>query len=93
LLNRALSYDTSLEDALKLGFLSFDATQVSASDVDYPLDVIVYQKNSFHVIEHRLTKDEMDSISKEWTNELSKVVANLSDDWMKPILNKQEVVV
>jgi putative proteasome-type protease len=93
LLNRALSYDTSLEDALKLGFLSFDATQVSASDVDYPLDVIVYQKNSFHVIEHRLTKDEMDSISKEWTNELSKVVANLSDDWMKPILNKQEVIV
>jgi putative proteasome-type protease len=63
------------------------------SDVDYPLDVIVYKKDSFHVIEHRLTKDEMDAISKEWTNELSKVVTNLSDEWMKPILNKQEVAV
>lgn len=44
LLNRNLNHDTSLKDALKMGFLSFDATQVSTNDVDYPIDVVVYEK-------------------------------------------------
>jgi putative proteasome-type protease len=86
LLNRSLSYETSVEDALKLGFLSFDATQVSASDVDYPIDVIVYHKDSFHIIEHRLEQGQMDTISKQWNSLLKTSVDNLSDDWVKEIL-------
>jgi putative proteasome-type protease len=45
-----------LEEALKIGFLAFDATRVSANDVDYPLDVVVYPKDSFHMTEYRLEK-------------------------------------
>ena len=88
LLNRALTYDTSVEDALKLGFLSFDATQVSASDVDYPIDVIVYHKNSFHIIEHRLGQGEMEAVTKQWNSLMKTSVDSLSDDWVKKILKK-----
>ncbi|WP_026994205.1 peptidase [Flectobacillus major] len=88
LLNRSLTYETPLEEALKLGFLSFDATQVSASDVDYPIDVIVYQNNSFHLIEHRLGKEEMDLVTKQWNALLKESVDKLSDDWVQTILEK-----
>ncbi len=88
LLNRTLSYETSLEDALKLGFLSFDATQVSASDVDYPIDVIVYQKDSFNVIEHRLTKEDMSEVTKKWNSLLKESVDNLPNEWLQNILEK-----
>jgi putative proteasome-type protease len=88
LLNRALSYETSLEDALKLGFLSFDATQVSASDVDYPIDVIVYQKNSFSIIEHRLTKEDMSDVTKKWNSLLKDSIDNLPNEWLQHILEK-----
>ncbi|MDR6560324.1 MULTISPECIES: peptidase [unclassified Arcicella] len=88
LLNRTLSYETSLEDALKLGFLSFDATQVSASDVDYPIDVIVYQKDSFNVIEHRLTKEDMSDVTKKWNALLKESVDNLPNEWLQNILEK-----
>ena len=86
LLNRTLTYETSIEDALKLGFLSFDATQVSASDVDYPIDVIVYHKNSFHIIEHRLGQKQMETVTRQWNSLLKTSVDNLSDDWVKEIL-------
>lgn len=88
LLNRTLSYETSLEDALKLGFLSFDATQVSASDVDYPIDVIFYQKNSFNIVEHRLTKDDMSDVTKKWNALLKDSVDNLPNEWLQNILEK-----
>ena len=66
LLNRNLTHDTSLKDALKMGFLSFDATQVSTNDVDYPIDVVVYEKDSFKAKEVRLYKEDMQKISDEW---------------------------
>jgi putative proteasome-type protease len=86
LLNRALSYETPIEEALKLGFLSFDATQVSASDVDYPIDVIVYHKNSFHLIEHRLEKKQMEGVTKQWNDLLKTSVDSLETDWIKDVL-------
>ncbi|MBC7409733.1 MAG: peptidase, partial [Arcicella sp.] len=86
LLNRTLTYETSIEEALKLGFLSFDATQVSASDVDYPIDVVVYHKNSFHLIEHRLEKGQMADVTKQWNALLKNSVDNLQSEWISDIL-------
>lgn len=88
LLNRALSYETSIEEALKLGFLSFDATQVSASDVDYPIDVIVYHKNSFHLIEHRLEKEQMQVVTKQWNALMKTSVDSLQTEWIQDVLGK-----
>ena len=56
ILDRAIRYESSLKFALKAGFLSFDATRISANDVDYPIDVIYYSKDSFRIIEKRYKK-------------------------------------
>ncbi|MCY7357299.1 MAG: peptidase, partial [Rudanella sp.] len=88
LLFRNLTYDTSLAEALKIGFLAFDATRVSANDVDYPLDVIIYPNSSFHMTEHRLEKDDMDEISHQWSALLNNSVRKLPTYWMDPIFEK-----
>lgn len=90
LLYRNLTYESSLQDALKVGFLAFDSTRVSANDVDYPLDVVIYPKNSFHLTEHRLEKEDMDAVSNQWNALLNNSVRKLPIDWMSPIFTKLE---
>ncbi len=88
LLFRNLTYETSLAEALKIGFLAFDATRVSANDVDYPLDVVIYPNSSFHMTEHRLEKEDMDEISHQWSALLNNSVRKLPTYWMDPIFEK-----
>jgi putative proteasome-type protease len=86
ILNRALNYDSSLRYALKTGFLSFDSTRVSASDVGYPLDIVMYKKDSFEMVEQRFTYEELKYIAVEWANMLKNSVGKLPEDWMDNLL-------
>ncbi|GAA4464743.1 proteasome-type protease [Nibrella saemangeumensis] len=88
LLYRNLTFESSLQEALKIGFLAYDATRVSANDVDYPLDVLLYQKDSFHMTEYRLEKEDMDEISYQWSALLNNSVRKLPTYWMDPIFDK-----
>jgi putative proteasome-type protease len=90
LLYRSLKFDSSMQDALKIGFLSFDSTRVSSNDVDYPIDVIMYEKDSFQIIEHRFEKDDLDYVGKQWSALLSNSVQKLPMEWMDPVFNKIE---
>ena len=92
LLLRTLSHESSLQDALKIGFLAFDATRVSANDVDYPLDVVVYPKDSFHMTEYRLEKEDMEEVSHQWSALLSNSVRRVPTTWMDPIFEKVKAV-
>ena len=85
ILNRVVRYTSSMEFALKAGFLSFDSTRVSSNDVDYPIDVVYYPKDSFHIIEKRYTKSELQMISQSWRKQLSESVNNVPDDWMQKL--------
>ncbi len=88
LLDRAISFESNLENALKVGFLSFDATRVSANDVDYPLDVVLYEKNSFKFVEHRLDKEDMTQTSAQWAALLQESLNKLPTSWMDSIIKK-----
>ena len=46
ILDRAVTFDTDLADALKLGLLSFDSTMRSNLAVGLPLDVIVVRRDA-----------------------------------------------
>jgi hypothetical protein len=46
-LDRTLKHADSIHFALKVGCLAFDSTRISAADVDFPLDVVVYSKGPF----------------------------------------------
>lgn len=88
LLDRAISFESNLEHALKVGFLSFDATRVSANDVDYPLDVVLYTKNSFKFVEHRLEKEDMTQTAAQWAALLQESLNKLPTSWMDSIIKK-----
>lgn len=91
ILDRTIKYESSMEFALKAGFLSFDATRISANDVDFPIDVVYSKKNSFHIIETRYKKDEMLKIIKLWDKRLSESINNLPDEWIEKILKTDEL--
>ena len=88
LLYRSLSYESSMQDALKVGFLSFDSTRVSSNDVDYPIDVVMYGKDTFDIVEHRFEKDDLDYIAKQWSALLTNSVRKLPDAWMDSVFQK-----
>ena len=52
-LDRTLKHTDPLRFALKVGCLAFDSTRISASDVDFPIDVVLYLKESRELVEHR----------------------------------------
>lgn len=92
ILNRTVKYESSLEEVLKAGFLSFDSTRVSANDVDFPLDVVVYYNNTFQMIEHRFEKKDMEIISSTWDNQLKKALDSVPEDWMNIVFDRKKVV-
>ncbi|UOY07219.1 hypothetical protein L0P88_01390 [Muricauda sp. SCSIO 64092] len=85
ILDRAIDYDSSMQFALKAGFLSFDATRISANDVDFPLDIIYYEKDSFNIVEKRYEEEELQNISSLWNGILSDSIRTLPDDWINEL--------
>jgi len=88
LLHRGLRYQTNLRDALKDGQLSFDSTYVSANDVDYPIDIVIYCKDSFNIVEHRFEREDLAGVSIKWSELLNQSIQNLPDEWMNSIFNQ-----
>ncbi|HEY5328134.1 MAG TPA: peptidase [Mucilaginibacter sp.] len=88
ILNRILDENSSLKLSLKTGFLSFDSTRVSANNVDFPIDVALYRKDSFHIIEKRYEKKDLEYISTQWAEELKTALENISEDWMDDAFDK-----
>src|ERR1051325_3914734 len=81
-LDRTLQYEDSLRFALKVGCLAFDSTRISAADVDYPIDVVIYLKNSFQITEHRYYKQDLAPISDWWQERLRTSIRELPGEWI-----------
>lgn len=82
ILNRTVTEDSTMRQALKSGFLSFDSTRVSSNNVDFPIDVILYKRDSFTIAEHRYEKHDLEGISAQWAQELRTALDNIPEDWM-----------
>jgi putative proteasome-type protease len=87
-LDRTFTNSDSLEFAVKVGCLAFDSTRISAADVDFPVDIVLYHRNSFQIIEHRYEQEELMDISTWWDTALRKAIQNLPNEWMERILAK-----
>jgi putative proteasome-type protease len=72
--DRTWRFDRSLADALRIGLLAFDATKTSASDVDYPVDSIVYRADSFELREQRFTGEDLVPLRQFWQTAISNAV-------------------
>ncbi|MFN4087121.1 MAG: peptidase [Spirosomataceae bacterium] len=88
ILYRNIKFSTPIEEVMKLGFLAFDSTRVSANDVDFPIDVLLYEKDTFSIKEHVFDKYDLEHISFQWNALLNESVKKLPNDWIEPMLRK-----
>jgi putative proteasome-type protease len=86
-LDRTLNHKDSIQFALKVGSLAFDSTRISAADVDFPVDVVVYRKGTFHMIEKRFTKDDMKENADGWQKRLRDSVNQMPSSWFDGIFD------
>jgi len=90
LLDRVLTYESSIEDAIKAGYLAFEATRASATNVGFPLDVVLYRNDSFHMVEHRYTKADLADASQWWHGRMVKTFGEAPKDWIRTVVEKFE---
>ena len=87
-LDRTLQYDDTMRYAAKVGALAFDSTRISAADVDYPLDVAMYLKDSFAVSSQRYDKSDLLDMSNWWQDNLRSSVRSLSISGFDTLLSR-----
>lgn len=84
-LDRLVSRQTSLDDAVKCAMVSFDATIRSNLSVGAPIDLFVYRRDSLKVgVRRRLMEDDpwLESINAAWAEGLRSAFDSLPDnDW------------
>ncbi|MFI5323508.1 MAG: peptidase [Thermodesulfobacteriota bacterium] len=88
IMDRALSYELNMETALKIGYLAFDATRTSATDVDFPIDVVLYRADSYEIVERRYERAELIQISDWWQKRLREAIRELPHDWVMAAFSK-----
>ena len=82
ILNRTLNFDSPIRFAVKTGFLSFDSTRVSANDVGFPIDIVIYNQTTGSLTEKRLEENEMEYISSLWDEKLTNIIQEVPDTWI-----------
>jgi putative proteasome-type protease len=87
-LDRTLQSSDPMSYALKVGCLAFDSTRISASDVDFPIDVILYERDTFELVSQRYEKQDLAEISNWWQDRLRQSVNELRSDWAEPLLSR-----
>lgn len=91
-LDRTLQHCDSLKFALKVGCLAFDSTRISASDVDFPVDVVLYWGQDREMVEHRFEAGDLAEISSWWQDNLRRNVNELPSEWVENIASKLQKV-
>ena len=90
ILDRTVKVSDPLRHAFKVGCLAFDSTRISAADVDFPIDVALYKKNSFHIVESRYEKAALDPLSSLWQERIRSAIQGLPMDWEEQLFAQLE---
>jgi len=86
ILDRTLKFTDPISFALKVGCLAFDSTRISAANVDFPIDVIIYDAEQQAILEHRYEKKDLVEISNWWQERLRQSVIELPCLWQTAVL-------
>ena len=88
ILDRVLRVNTPMDMALKLAYLAFDSTRISAVDVDFPIDVVLYKRDSFEIVQHRFERSDLQHLPELWQESLHKSVDAMPNEWVNVALAK-----
>ena len=88
ILDRLLTYDTSIEDAAKSALLSIDSTMKSNISVGPPIDIVMYATNSLKIqnsLQLQLGDPYLIQIRKTWEKCLHNAFDTMPEiNWRKP---------
>jgi len=90
ILTRIINENITMRQALKAGYLSFDSTRVSSNNVDFPIDVVLYEKDSFYMNESRYELNELQNISSIWNQKLIESLDAIPEEWMDKAFKKNK---
>jgi putative proteasome-type protease len=82
IIDRALTHRTSLAEAVKIGFLSFDSTMESNLGVAHPIDLLVLPADRAKAVVKRRIEEDDDyfrEITRSWGKMLNEAVAKLPE--------------
>jgi putative proteasome-type protease len=88
ILERSLTHGDSILYAFKLSILAFDATRLCAANVDFPIDLLLYTRGSFELIEHRYERKDLVQISDWWQDRMRCAVNELPSEWVETAFSK-----
>lgn len=77
ILDRSLTYQSSMEFAFKVGYLAFDATFTSAVDVSFPIDVALYRHDTYDIVEQRFDKEDFRTAAIWWQEHIVNAIDKL----------------
>jgi len=89
-LDRSLKHGDPVSWAFKVGCLAFDSTRISAADVDFPLDVVLYRDGENRVVSGRLQREDLADLSRWWSERLRVAVSEIPQDWVEALVAKVE---
>lgn len=88
ILDRALQYTDPMRFALKVGILSFDSTRISAADVDPPIDLVLFRKDSTEMYEHRFETVDVANLTLWWEQRLRTSIRNMPAELIDQVIAK-----
>ena len=85
IIDRLLTFETPLPQALALAYLAFDATRTSVVDVDFPIDVVVMPSDG-RMHRHRYDAAELARAAEFWRDRLRVALDEIPMDWARQVL-------
>jgi putative proteasome-type protease len=70
--------------------LAFDATRISANDVDFPIDTVVLKDGEYFTQEKRFEQKELEHVSAFWNNRLKNAIEELPAEVLNGAFEKLE---
>ena len=86
ILDRFLVAATPLSTAVKVAYLAFEATRMSVTDVDFPLDLLVLKATPHSITTHRFTAAMLATPHEWWQRRLHEALSELPMAWATPVL-------
>ncbi len=83
ILDRTLKYTDSMQLALKVGALAFDSTRISSANVDFPLDVVLFEAGTQEMFQSRYEKADLAESSQWWQERLRASLNELPSQWLE----------
>lgn len=89
ILDRLLTFESSLQQAITLAYLAFDATRASANDVDFPIDVAVLAADSHRFEQQRFDIDALAHLHDDWHRHLGTALDRLDTEWADSLISPE----